>query len=376
MAKSSTRSPASAASKAPASPAAAPPIALFHGPDRFQQIEQTEELRTRLRALHGELAATVFDGASASPADILDECRSLSLMQQHRFVVVDNADALVKGADEDQAAGAPAAPSASGGRSDRGSSGKTPREILESYAAAPDASATLVLRAGVFRGPKLEKAILAAGGVVRKCEPLKPAEAVAWAISRATSHHATTLERPAALALLDAIGPELGRIDCELAKLALMVASTDTRADKRSINDALVRQCVGITREEEFWAIQGSLLSGDPSIALTHLRSLLDISRHDPTPLFFTFGDLARKLHAASQGLASRENPFAVRNRLRLWGPDVDTLMQRASRIRPGDAAELVRDTVQAMVRQRTGDGDPEHILEGLTLRFASACRV
>lgn len=343
-----------------------PPIAIFHGPQRFLQLQHTEDLRQALKAIHGDIAPTVFDGASAKPADILDECRCMSLMQQHRLVIVDNADALLKAAEDDEAA--PAAPEPAR----RGHSEKTARELFENYAAAPDSSATLVLRAMTWRPGKIDKAVAASGGVITKCEEPKPAEAVAWATERATSHHAAKLDRAAAATLIDSVGVDLGRIDTELAKLALAA----TASGEKTITDKLVREMVGMTREEEFWAIQSSLLSGDPAAALTHLRELLDISRHDPTPLLFTYGDLARKLHAVSRGLAAREPRGSLMGRLRLWGPQGDALLAKGAKVNPAAAAELVGETVRAMVRQRTGDGHPEHILEGLTLRFAAVCAV
>lgn len=346
-----------AKSSAPKSaPPPLPPIAVFHGPQRFLQLEHTERLRAALCRVHGEVTTVCFDGASASPADILDECRSLSLMQTHKLVVVDNADALLKAADDDD----DAPPTRH--------RGKTARELFETYAESPDSSATLVLRAMTWRPGKLDKAVLASRGTLIKCEELHEHDAAAWAVERAQSTHKTTLEPAAANMLIDALGVDLGRIDCELAKLSLATPG-------KPITAAQIKQMVGVTREEDFWEIQSSLLSGDPARALGHLRSMLEVSRHDPTPLLFTYCDLARKLHAAARGLAARENPRSLMGRLKLWGPAGDALLHKAGRVSPPAAAKLVDDTVDAMVRQRSGVGDPEHILEGLTLRFVEVCQ-
>ncbi len=337
---------------------ALPPIAILHGPQRFLQLQLTSDLKAQLASLHaGEIPVTLFDGATASPADILDECRSMSLMQTHKLVVIDNADTLLKGGEDDDA---PAAPGK------RHAGGKSARELFEAYAQSPDPSTTLVLRAGAWRPGRLDKAVQAAGGAIRKCDEPSEADAIAWAIERAQAI-GTSIDQPAAARLIDALGVDLGRIDSEIAKLSLVNPG-------RPITAQVVKDMVGITREEDFWEIQSSLLSGDAPRALEHLREMLEISRHDPTPLLFTYCDLARKLHAAAQGLAARENPASLMGKLKLWGPSGNALLDRARSVDPGRAAQLVGEVVDGMVRQRSGLGDAEHILEGLTLRFAAVC--
>jgi DNA polymerase III delta subunit len=338
-----------------------PPMAILHGPERFLLLDHTDQLRTRVAAAHGEPTTTLFDGTSASPADILDECRSMNLMMTHKLVIVDNADTLLKAADDD-ADTAPSTPAR------RGHGSKSARELFEAYAESPEPSATLILRAAAWRPGKLDKAVTASGGIVLKCEPLSEPEAVGWAVDRAKQQHRATLNPDAAQRLIDATGPDLGRIDMELAKLALFEPG-------QPITAQAVALLSETTREEEFWEIQPTLLSGDPARALAHLRDLLDVSRHDPTPLLFTFFDLARKLHGASRGLANREPPRSIMGRLRLWGPSADAILAAAARLKPTAAAALMHAVVDATTRTRTGRADAEHALEALTLQFASTVR-
>ena len=338
---------------------ATPPVAIFHGPDRFSQLDRTEQLRSALTARHGDIGGAYFDGASASPADILDECRSLSLMQQHKLVVVDNADLLVKGGDDDEGAPPP--------RPRGAHSARTARDLLEAYAQSPDPSATLVLRAANWRAPNLDKAVLHSGGIAVKCEEPRAHEAEAWVLQRAKSAHRSGIEPDAAHLLVETVGPDLGRLDMELAKLSLVDPG-------RPIVASIVKEMVGVTREEDFWAIQPTLLSGDAAAALRHLHEMLEVSRHDPTPLLFTFFDLARKLHGAAVGLRSREPVGALMGRLKLWGQAGNLVIDKARRVDPLAAAGLMAQIVDGMVRQRTGRGDAVHILEGLSLGFASVC--
>lgn len=337
-----------------------PPVAIFHGPERFLLLEHTQRLHDQLVKTHGEINVATFDGASASPADILDECRSMNLMMTHKLVIVENADQLLKAAEESDDDAAPAAKGRRGG--------KSARELFEAYADAPESTATLVLRAEAWRPGNLDKAVARSKGVVIKCEPIDPAGAVAWAIQRAKSQHGAALEPAAAERLVDATGPDLGRIDMELAKLALFEPG-------KPITPGAVAALSAMTREEDFWLIQSSLISGDAKRALSHLRELLDVSRHDPTPLLFTYFDLARKLHGLARGLAARENPRSLMGKLRIWGPGGEALIAKAAQVRPEQAARLMNSIVEGTTRTRTGRGDAERVLEALTLEFASVCR-
>lgn len=347
---------------------APPRIAIFHGPERYMQEQLTQQLRERLAAAHGAGGADAidlvrFDGATAAVADVLDECRSMGLMQQHKLVVVDNADQLVKSAEEEEE---PAAkPASRAGR--RAPARKSNRQLLEAYAAAPAEGATLVLRADAWRPGNLDKAV-AAVGVVRKCEVPSLDDAAAWAIQRCRKQHGAEIEPEAARLLAEQLGGELMRMDTELARLSLLDPG-------RPITVAIVRQTVGLSREEEFWAIHRSLLSGDAAAALGHLRELLEVSRIDPVPLTWSYIDLARKLHGIARGLRQRENRGMLFRRFRLWGGPGEEVMRRAEKIDPRDAAAILDEAIQADLRQKSSGGDPVRALEALTLRFTSVMR-
>ncbi|MGQ0628622.1 MAG: hypothetical protein ACT4PL_11045, partial [Phycisphaerales bacterium] len=79
----------------PAGTTTIPTVAVLHGPDRFTQLERTEAVKQAIATQHGAVEPVLFDGASAAPAVILDECRSLSLMQSFKLIIVDNADELL-----------------------------------------------------------------------------------------------------------------------------------------------------------------------------------------------------------------------------------------------------------------------------------------
>ena len=177
---------------------------------------------------------------------------------------------------------------------------------------------------------------------------------------------AVPLAPDAAKLLIDNIGTDYGRIDAELAKLAMVDPG-------KPIDAEAVHRFVGFSREEDFWKIQESLLSGNAAAALAHLRDMIEVSRHAPVPLAWAYPDLARKVYGASQGLAAGENPATLGKRLRLWGQSQDLILKAGRRLPPERAARLLQAAVDNDVRLKTSQGDPVVNLETLTLRFTSA---
>ncbi|MGE3109456.1 MAG: DNA polymerase III subunit delta [Phycisphaerales bacterium] len=351
MAKRTTKTPTPPADEAVVR------VALLHGPERFVQHEFTQQLRDALVKTHGEVDVLTFDGESASLADVLDECRSIGLMQQHKLVIVDHADRLLK-ADDDAEPGAKPAK----GRGTRGA--RPPREIMQQYVEAPAEQATLVLRADRWHPGNLDKAI-AKVGLVKKCEAPRREDAVAWAIERCKAAHGGAIDPAAADLLVEHIGCELGRLDSELAKLVMVNPGAPISLD-------VVREMVGVTREEEIWTSQSKLMTGDPADGLNRLRDLIEISREDPVPIMFSYIDLARKLHSLSRCIKQGENPHALAGGMRLWGPAKDAMIVAAKRYPPAAFARLLADAVAADSRQKSSSTDAVRALEVLTLRFAS----
>lgn len=336
-------------------------VALFYGAERFIQHEKTSELKESLSKLHGDVDVIQFSGETASLADILDECRSVGLMQQHKIVVVDAADQLVKEKEEEsKPASKPA--KGKGGRSGPPRA-REPREILMQYLESPAEQATLVLRADRWYPGNLDKAI-AKIGVVSKCEPPKRSEAIEWAIRRAVSVHGGKIEEAAAELLVDHTGCELGKIDSELGKLMMVKPGSPITLD-------VVREMVGVTREEEIWNSQSRLMTGNPSDGLRRLRDLIEVSREDPVPIMYSYIDLARKLHTLSRGMKEGENPHTLAGEMRLWGTSKDAMIATAKRYPPGVFARLLQDAVAADSRQKSSSTDAVCALQVLTLQFA-----
>ncbi|MCC6320416.1 MAG: DNA polymerase III subunit delta [Phycisphaerales bacterium] len=371
--------------RAPAKPPSPPPTALtaaarfviLHGKERFLQDQYLRTLREDLSRKHGaEGFDTVrFDGQQGARilADIMDECRSFGLMQQHKIVLIDNAEMLVKADDDD----APPPPPKAVGKKQPRTASHSPREVLEAYTERPSDGATLVLRAATWRPGNLDKAVAAmpaGSGSVIKCEPPSFDDAANWATRRCKARHNSTIDLDAARALVHAAGVDLGRIDTELEKLALAAGG-----DGSPITLDLVERMVGKTRQEEFFAIQGSLLSGDAARVLGHLRELIEVSRQDPVPIAWAYIEAARKLHLASRAAAEGRDVGRLQYQLKVFGPGADQMMANLAKlsrqVSPVLAATMLRRAVQMDAGNKSGLGEPVRNLEVMALAFAGAGR-
>ncbi len=314
-------------------------IAVLFGEEAFLRTLYTNALRDELEKTHGTVDVLTFDGATARPAEVLDECRSFGLIASHKLILVDNAAALVK--DE-------------------------VRPMFERYAEAPLEGATLVLRSDIWRAGNLDKAI-AQVGVIKECKPLTEGKAADWAVTRAQRRHRATIDRTTAAALIDRIGTHLAHLDSELGKLAAAAG------DNHPITIDLINELVGVSRDEEVWGLQQTILTGNPAAGLAHLAHLVDISREPAERIMWALTDLARKLHGVSRGMAGGQSADAIAKSLKLWGPAKDSILTVGRRLRPPRALALLESCVDAAWKSRTGRGEADDHLERLVLKFADA---
>lgn len=336
MAKKPSGQASRAKSPAPNEPTAAHRVVLLRGKDAFLRTFLSDTLRAALAEAHGGVDSFRFDGATTKPAEVLDECRTFGLMAGHKLVAVDNADQFVK---EDA------------------------RPLVERYVQQPSEGATLLLRADNWHAGKLDDMIRSVGAII-DCDPLPEAKAAAWAITRAAEAHDAVLPQDAAGELVDRIGPDLGRIDGELAKMALAAGRGGT------ITTKLVTETVGFTREEEVWNLQQTLLTGSSAQALEHIHQIVNVSRESPTLVTFAVADLARKIYGAAVGQRARENPRQLMTTYKMFGATGDAIFAAARQMTPASAAKILAACVDADMRGKTGLGDPARNAEILALRF------
>ena len=217
------------------------PVYALVGPDPFLQLLRLAEI---LRGLPPDAQRVDADGERAELADVLDELRSFAMFGGGKVVVVRDADAFITRF----------------------------REPLEEYVAAPSDSATLVLRlASLPKTQRIAKAIAKVGSI-EDCSP--PVDVARWAADRARSAHKFTLEPEAARLLVELVGADLGRLDNELAKLAIDADETGGKVGPRKVADS-----VSFQREQEIKEMTVALATGDVVGALRRWRQLIQLDK-------------------------------------------------------------------------------------------------
>ena len=320
-------------------------IVVLHGKESFLRSEHTRRVLDALRERFGAVDEFSFDGSSCSLADVLDELRSYGLMSQHKVVVVDNAEHFMQGDDR--------------------------RRAMERYAESPMPDATLILRSAGWRPGTFDK-LVAAVGVILKCEAPGAAEAVRWAVARSQKRHGVELSAAGAQALVERVGPDLGRLDSELGKLAVGALAAGT-GDRVVITPELVKEFTGLSREEQAWEIQGALATGDPAQALNKVDELLRISRAPEVMLAWSAIDLVRKVHDAAALAAQGQPDGAIAKQLKLWGDGAAVVLRVARSVPLARAAALLQAAVAADRRMKSGlSPEPSRAIEALAVQVSA----
>lgn len=335
-----------ARSDAPSSPSADMRVVVLHGKDAFLRLERGRQLESALQERFGGVDRMDLDGTNAALADVLDNLRTPGLFAGHKLVVLENAEAFM-------------------GAEDR-------RRAMERYAENPCAEATLLMRcASGWRPGNFDKLVAKVGAVI-KCDSPTPMEAVKWCAARSLRRHQAEMEPAAAELLVEKLGPDLGRLDAELGKLAAAAARPGAGTTK--VTRAIVQEFTGLSREEQAWEIQGPVLEGKADAALVKLDELLRVSRVPEVMIGWSLVDLARKVHDASCLLSQGESEGAVAKALKLWGPASSSVVRAGRRIKPAAAARLFRMAVETDRATKNGTApEPARAFEGLMVQLAEA---
>ena len=266
------------------------PVYAVFGDDPFLRREALESIAGQV--LQGEdkdLSILRFDGALANLADVLDEARTLPFFSKRKVVIVEGADPFVT----------------------------AHRKELEAYVEHPATAGTLVLLVKTWPATtKLAKLVEKAGLAV-DCKCPAERELVAWLTHRAKAREGVALEDDAARLLLELVGPEIGLLVSEVAKLAVYVG------DRAPIRRADVATMVGAGRIESIWKVLDAATTGNGVLALEHLDRLVASGEH-PVGLLAAMSFSLLKLHHAGQLRRARRQldeacreagiaPFAVK---------------------------------------------------------------
>lgn len=313
-------------------------VVILRGKDRFQILENTKKFAELLSEEFGEIDQFTYDGDSATLADVLDELRSYGLLHTHKLVILTRADRFLTG--EGHRAG------------------------LERYLEKPVEEASLLMQAETWRPGRIDKIVNKIGAII-KCDPPTVARATKWCIARCQKQHDCTLENNAAALLVDQVGTDLARLDMELGKLAAYAGEVKT------IDRSMVEEMIGLSREDQVWAIQSSIVSGRPENAIRKLRELLQVANQPMELVNWAVIDLLRKLHTASCLLRQGEPPGSVAKACKLWGDTQRPILSIAQSHTPDQIAQLLQQAIERDMKVKWGIGQADRSLEVFTLHCA-----
>jgi DNA polymerase-3 subunit delta len=310
----------------------AKPVYALVGSDAFLQLEA---LAAIARQLPPDAQRVDIDGETASLSDVLDELRSFAMFGGEKLVVVRNGDDFISRF----------------------------RESLEDYIASPVNSATLVLRVeSLPSNQRIYKAI-AKVGTVEQCKP--PKDIARWITDRAKAAHKLTVAFDAARMLADLLGDDLGRIDNELAKLALL---SDT--GKLSADD--VSEAVAFQRERKMWDLTNALASGDPAEAMRRWRQLVQADSSSEFRAVTWLGIWLENMRKARAMLAQGQNAYSIGQALKIWPADAaQKFVESTKALGPQGLKRAIDLLAEIDYQSKTGVGDATENVERFILSMS-----
>jgi len=309
----------------------AKPVYALVGSDLFLQLQ---ELARILAQMPADVQRCDFDGETAQLAEILDELRSFAMFGGGKLVTVRNADKFLTNF----------------------------REQLEEYVGSPSNSATLVLRLSSLPGNQRIHKLIQKTGQVILCEP--PKDLAKWAIEHAMATQKVTLQPDAARLLVELIGDDMGRLDTEIAKLAI-------NADGGKITADVVTTNVAFTREREMWDLTNAMAVGNTTEALRRWRQLI---QSDPSAEFRAVTWLG--IWLGDVGLVINEGPRSGavgKLRWKYKGDAFDKFVAGANALGKDGYARALDLLTEIDKQSKSGVGDAAENVERFILALAPA---
>jgi len=219
----------------------AQPVYALTGDEDFLKRQVVQALRQWILGDGEDFGYSTHPGDKAAWSAINDELHTLPFLGGHRLVVVEGADPFVT--------------------KYRGS--------LEKYVAAPSSTGVLVLLVNAWpANTRLAKLIDNNGTLV--CKAPAASRLPEWCVRWCQAQHGKQLSAPASQLLVELIGPEMGLLAQEMAKLASYVGEA-ARIDAPDVD-----RLVGNSRTQEVWTIFDAISDGKVGQALAVLDRLFD----------------------------------------------------------------------------------------------------
>ena len=248
-------------------------VCVAFGDDLFLRRGVTESIRSEvLQGDNGDMSLSTLIGRDVELRDALDELRTVSLFGDRRLVEIQDADDFVQ----------------------------RYRGELETYAQSPSNSGVLLLLVNSWPGNTRLAKQVAKTGLTIDCKRPTAASVRKWLPARAKSEHQSQLSPAAAELLVDLVGSDLGLLDQELSKLALVTENGE-------ITETAVRESAGSWRTRTVWEMLDAACDGRAVDSLAHLDRLL-LSGEHPVGILGQISSSLRKFATAAQIYADAES--------------------------------------------------------------------
>ena len=341
-------------------PASCPPVCVLYGDEDFLKRLVKQRLRDSILGPGGDVPFTTFDGQDAEWCDVADEIATVSLFGggTKRLALVEAADDFVSKF----------------------------RTNLEDYVEKPKQTGVLVLEVGTWASnTRLYKAIdkrwlqidcrLPQHTVGRRTE-MDEGRLIRWLVAWTKSQHGAELAPAAAKLLVELVGPLLGMLDQDLAKLSLFVGP------QKKITPELVQEIVGGWRAKTIWEVVDAAADGNAAEALRQLDMALQSGEH-PQALFGQIAWSLRRYTVATRIFAAAERRgqrIPLRDALeqagfRAWPqqslPNAERQIKQLGRDRAGKMLQWLLEADLAMKGSHSAPDRARFVLEKLFLRMA-----
>jgi DNA polymerase-3 subunit delta len=314
----------------------AKPVYALVGTDAFMQ---TQRLREIMALLPKDAQRIDVDGERAELSEVLDELRSFAMFGGSKAVVVGNGDDFISKF----------------------------REQMERYCEHPSDSATLVLRVDSLpKNQRIYKFIVKSGEIM-ECAPPADRAIVPWVINRGKMEHKVAVTPAAAEMLKELIGNDLGRLDNELAKLALQSANGKVDVGEIALS-------VAFAREQEMWHMTDEVAAGHTTKAMKRWRQLVQM---DSSAEFRAVTWLGMWIEKAIKALAMKKrgaNIGQIASELKIWPAEKGAaFVQTAERMGRDGLYRALNLLVEVDHQSKSGVGDAVENVERFLLAVGTA---
>jgi len=325
------------------------PVCAVFGDEAFLKRQVLAQLRHDvLGGGEGDFSLARFEGRSVLLRDVMDELATLAMFgSDRRLVLVEEADRFVS----------------------------QYRKELEDYVAKPGPAGVLLLEVASWpANTRLAKAV-AEDGLAVDCRALPTAKLGRWLCAWSKQAHDIQLTSAAADVLIEMVGPELGLLDQELAKLALVTGPGG------KVTPQQAGQLVGTWRAKTTWKMLDAVLDGHVRQALVELDRLL-LAGEQPVAILGQISYSLRRFAAATRVVLAAEaahRRVSPRQALQQAGMKpfllerADRQLRRLGRHR---GAQLYQWLLKADLDLKGGSPlPPRLVLEQLIVRLAAESR-